>query len=317
MASPVSGADAANAPNATADARRAFRDDLLRRRLLVATGVAGVYGRALEFEDTVERVDRLVTRWGEPDRPEIMRFPPVLNRSDFERSGYLESFPHLTGSVHTFAGDDDTHRKMLRARIEGSDWTSTFVPAAVVLVPAACYPVYPMLSGTLPQGGRLVDVMSYCFRHEPSDDIARMQMFRMHEQVRLGEEKSVWAWRERWVSRAAALAAVLGLDVRAAAASDPFFGRGGKLLAANQRDERRKVELLAPIGSADEPTAIISINYHQDHFSRAFAIRTADGADAQTACVGFGLERIALALYRRHGFDRHVWPASVRQELRL
>ena len=25
---------------------------------------------------------------------------------------------------------------------------------------------------------------------------------------------------------------------------------------------------------------------------------------AHTACVGFGLERLALALYRRHGFDR-------------
>ena len=32
---------------------------------------------------------------------------------------------------------------------------------------------------------------------------------------------------------------------------------------------------------------------------------------AHTACVGFGLERIALALYRRHGFDRAAW--SVRR----
>ena len=36
---------------------------------------------------------------------------------------------------------------------------------------------------------------------------------------------------------------------------------------------------------------------------------------AHTACVGFGLERIALALYRQHGFDRDTWPSSVREAL--
>ena len=41
----------------------------------------------------------------------------------------------------------------------------------------------------------------------------------------------------------------------------------------------------------------------------------ADGTIAHTACVGFGLERIALALYHRHGFDRAAWPGSVREAL--
>ena len=36
---------------------------------------------------------------------------------------------------------------------------------------------------------------------------------------------------------------------------------------------------------------------------------------AHTSCVGFGLERIALALYRRHGFDRARWPSPVREAL--
>ena len=66
---------------------------------------------------------------------------------------------------------------------------------------------------------------------------------------------------------------------------------------------------MAPIGSDERPTAIISLNYHQDHFGHLFGIRTADGEVAHTACVGFGLERIALALYRRHGFDRATWSA--------
>jgi hypothetical protein len=46
-----------------------------------------------------------------------------------------------------------------------------------------------------------------------------------------------------------------------------------------------------------------------------FGIRTSDAAVAHTACVGFGLERIALALYRRHGLNRSQWTPSVREAL--
>jgi seryl-tRNA synthetase len=71
------------------------------------------------------------------------------------------------------------------------------------------------------------------------------------------------------------------------------------------------------VGSDEQPTAIISLNYHQDHFGNIFGIRTADGATAHTACVGFGLERIALALFRQNGFDRARWSRSTREALGL
>ncbi len=306
---------------ATTDAgsigQREFRDELLRHELLIASGVPGVYGHSAEFEDTVARVDRFVAAHGADDRPEVMRFPPILNRAHFERSGYLKSFPHLTGSVHTFRGDERAHRALLETVDGCRDWSAALQPAAVVLTPAACYPVYPLLAGTLPAGGRLVDVMSYCFRHEPSDDAGRMQMFRMHEHVRLADPTSALAWREMWVGRAERLTATLGLDARLEVASDPFFGRGGKLFAENQRDLRLKLEILTPIASDAEPTAIISLNYHQDHFGGLFGIRAADGAVAHTACVGFGLERIALALYWQHGFARARWSTSAREALGL
>ena len=306
-----------SAETASGTARREFRDRLLDHGLLIATGVQGVYGRSAEFEDTVERIDLLVARTGGGDLAERMRFPPVLNRAHFERSGYLKSFPHLAGTIHTFAGDDRAHRDLLHAVEESADWSATFRAAPVVLVPAACYPVYPTLAGTLPRGGRLVDVMSYCFRHEPSDDAARMQMFRMHEHVRAAEPEAVVTWREVWLRRAEEMVQALDIDGRAEAASDPFFGRGGQLLAANQRDRGLKLEIVAPIASRDAPAAIISLNYHQNYFGDLFGITTADGEAAHTACVGFGLERIALALYYRHGLDRSHWALPVRNVLGL
>jgi seryl-tRNA synthetase len=295
-----------------------FHAELIGRGLLTATGVAGVYGRSDLFEDTVTRVDRMVASIGAGDHPDVVRFPPVLNRTHFERSGYLDSFPHLAGTVHAFAGSEHAHREVLESAHQGGDWSATFPATAVVLAPAACYPVYPMLAdAVLPPRGRLIDVMSYCFRHEPSDDPARMQSFRMHEHVRAGDEESVLEWRERWIPRAEAFTAVLGLDGRVELANDPFFGRGGTLLAVNQRDRRLKLEVVVPIASEECLTPIISLNYHQDHFGSAFGIATASGGPAHTACVGFGLERIALALFRRHGFDRPAWPAAVRRELGL
>jgi seryl-tRNA synthetase len=185
----------------------------------------------------------------------------------------------------------------------------------VVLAPAACYPVYPLAAGVLPAEGKLFDVASYCFRHEPSTDPARMQVFRMREQVRIGSPSTVRSFRDRWIERARELLSGLGLAVEPAPANDPFFGRGGKLLATNQRQQELKYELVLPICSTRHPTALMSFNYHQDHFGRAFGIRTAEGDVAHTACVGFGLERIALALFKTHGCVPSAWPADVRRRV--
>ena len=294
-----------------------LRDALLRERLLISTGVPGVYGLGEAFDDTLARIDRFIGQIGAADHPEVVRFPPILNRRHFAQSGYLASFPHLAGTVHSFEGTERMHGELLRAVAQGQDWTGAFPATDVVLTPAACYPVYPLLTGRLPASGRLFDVMSYCFRHEPSERAERMQMFRMREFVRAGDPETVMAWREAWRSRASQVVDTLQLDTRADVAADPFFGRGGVLLAESQRDQRLKIEVLAPVSSDDCTTAVISLNYHQDHFGERFAITTADGAIAHTSCVGFGLERLTLAVFRRHGLDRSRWTDPVREALDL
>jgi seryl-tRNA synthetase len=98
-------------------------------------------------------------------------------------------------------------------------------------------------------------------------------------------------------------------------ASDPFFGRGGRLMRASQRELELKFEIEVPIFGAEAPTAVASFNYHQDHFTRAFGIEGPDGAEAHSACLGFGLERIAIALFRQHGTDPARWPGGVRARL--
>ena len=183
------------------------------------------------------------------------------------------------------------------------------------MTPSACYPVYPHFSGKLPEGGALVDTVNWVFRHEPSPEPTRLQSFRMREHIRLGSPEVVIEWRNRWLERGLALLQGLGLPARSETASDPFFGRGGRMLAANQRAQQLKFEVTIPIISEDKPTAVCSFNYHQDHFAKTFDIQTHDGQPAQTACLGFGMERVTMALFKTHGFVPGEWPVAVREQL--
>jgi seryl-tRNA synthetase len=298
-------------------AYRSYRDELVAAGLLIPLSVPGLYGRSGRFEVVVEQFERYVTRAGAHLSPEVMRFPPLFSRPHYLATDHLQNFPNLMGSVHSFAGDERGHLAMLATKEHDEDWTAALSPTDVMLVPAACYPLYPTAAGTLPADGRTVDLCTFVFRHEPSPDPARMQAFRQREYVRLGTPAQALAHRDYWLKRAEELLLAVGLDVRPAPANDPFFGRGGRVMAAAQKEQDLKYELLAPVASAERPTAVASCNYHLNHFGVAFGIRTPDGQPAHSACVGFGLERIALALFRKHGFDPDRWPAEVKRVLEL
>jgi len=295
----------------------AFLAELVDRHLLIETGVPGVYGRGGAFEDARERVAALVTRASRSEAPEQLRFPPILPRRDLETVGYLKSFPHLAGSIFAFAGNEAQAAEQYDRATRHEDWSEFQAMTDLVLTPAACYPVYPAIAarGRLPAGGVTVDAGgAYVFRHEPSGDPARLQMFHQREIVRIGEPETVQAWRDSWRDRAVELLREVGLEVELDLATDPFFGRSGRMLAASQREQQLKFEVLVQI-AGPEPTAVASFNYHQDHFASAYGLQLPDGTGAHTACLGFGLERIALALFRTHGFDVQTWPAEVRSEL--
>jgi len=296
---------------------KSFRDTLFDAGLLIASGVDGIYGRSGDFEAVVDGIDGLISRDGNMPGAEVVRFPPAMPRKVMETSGYLKGFPHLAGTVHCFCGDSRAHRTLLQCLDAGEDWTGQQECVDLALTPAACYPVYPMIAarGVVKAAGNIVDVSSYCFRHEPSLEPTRMQLFRMREFVFIGAPEDVKAFRDMWAERGRKIIGGLGLPVTIDVANDPFFGRAGKIMAESQREQALKYELLVPVNSAENLTACLSFNYHMDHFSEIWNLRMDDGTLAHTACVGFGFERLALALFRHHGFDRLNWPETVRTAL--
>ena len=298
-----------------------FRDRLIATGMLLPTGVDGVWGRSGTFERILAGLDHAIGVAGADGgmAAEVMRFPPAMARQTFERSGYMKNFPQLAGTIHCFCGDERAHRKLLGEIDKGEEWMAGQVPADLVLTPASCYPVYPIVAarGPLASEGHLVDVASYCFRHEPSLEPTRFQLFRIREYVRLGTADQVVAFRQSWIDRAQALFRALELPFTLDIANDPFFGRGGKLMADNQRTQALKFELLVPVNDGQPPTACGSFNYHMTHFAETWGMHDAAGEPAHTACVGFGMERLTLALLRHHGFDPAAWPAGVTATLGL
>jgi seryl-tRNA synthetase len=292
-----------------------FRDELLVAGLLLDGGVPGLYLRSGTFESIVAGIDRAVSKAGADLEAPVFYFPLVMARATFERSDYQRSFPDLMGSVHVFEGDDRDHAALLSRLDAGGEWADVLTPSDLMLCSAACHPLYPHCAGRLPEGGKRYEVFGNCFRHEPSIDPARMQAFRQHEFVYVGTPAGAEAHRDQWVTRGLAVLKSFGLDAEAVVANDPFFGRVGRMLAANQRNEVLKYELVYPITSEESPTAIVSANCHLDHFGTPFGIESADGATAHSACVGFGVERITLALLAAHGLDPKQWPETVRHEL--
>lgn len=295
----------------------AFKKQLFDQKLLFNSGVQGIVGRSPRIVELVDALQGMVNRESRKDGALKAAFPPVVPRELLRKVGYMENFPQLCGSIHSFTGGDKEHLALQQTVKAGEDWAPHLTQTDVTLTPASCYPLYPTLAGTLPEGGVLFDLNCYCFRHEPSNDPARLMSFEIRENVRVGAPKDVQNWRSSWLSRGQDIIESLGLPVVLDTASDPFFGRGGRMMKASQKELELKFELLVDIWGADNPTAVASFNYHQEHFSHLFGIHTADGEYAHTACLGFGIDRLVIGLLKTHGFDMDKWPASVRQTLML
>ncbi len=285
--------------------------------LFISVGALGVYARTEKYERIVRAVGSLISAH-RPENAEALSFPPVMTRAHLERHGYLRNFPNLLGVVSCLCGDARQIRKTVNEFDAGRDWTAALEASDLVLSPAACFPIYPIIAarGPAPDEGYIFDVSADCFRREPSSNIDRLQSFRMREFVRIGTREQVVAFRTEWIDHAASIAEQLGLAHRIEQASDPFFGPGGQFLAASQIEQSLKFELLVQIRPQAEPTACMSFNYHQDYFGETWGIKSGDGA-AHTACVAFGIDRIGVALFATHGLKVESWPTAVRLTLGL
>ncbi|MCG8915973.1 hypothetical protein L6E12_09245 [Actinokineospora sp. PR83] len=269
--------------------------------LPIPTAVPGVFLYPEAFERVVDALRAGVARLAATEPFQRLVVPPVISRATIERAGYVEAFPQLLGTVHGYRGTASGWAR-LRPLVEaGGDWHAQQEIRDLVLLPAACYPVYAALAGTAVDTPAKVTVEATCFRDEATGEAGRLRSFRMLELVTAGAEEHCLRWRADWLDRVGRWFTDLGLAPVVEVADDPFFGPGKKVFQAAQRLQELKFELKVPVADG-VVQAVASANHHKDHFGVAFDL-TADAAPAHTACLAFGLERLALALIHAHGDD--------------
>lgn len=275
----------------------------------IPTAVAGVYLYPGPFEEVIDRLRRGIAALAVDEPSQRLTIPPVIARSVIERAGYVKAFPQLLGTVHSYRGDGRDWAALAPLVEQGGDWHAEQRISDLVLLPAACYPVYASLEGAALSEPSKFAVEATCFRQELTSEPGRLRSFRMVELVTVATEEYCLQWRAHWLERVADWLTAMALQVSIELADDPFFGPGRKLYQAAQRKQELKYELKVPV--ADELVqAVASANFHKDHFGETFEI-TADGALANTSCMAFGLERIALALINVHGPQLAEWPVEV------
>lgn len=272
--------------------------DLVAAGWAVAAGIGGAPAWTPRFERVVAELQQALSGGGSCGP---VWYPPVMSRHDAERAGYAESFLDLLGSVHALSEQALSEQAQAGG---GPD----FSPTDAVLVPAMCYHIYPGLAGQAVSQLATFDLAGYCYRHERTHEHGRLRAYRVREFLAVGAADTALAWRDEELERASSFFGRLGLAVRAEPAADPFFGHGGRLLRATQLEQQLKFEFVCRIAATGNGTAIASANYHKDHFGIAFGIRAPGGGLAHSSCLGFGLERIVLALIHAHGHDRRDWP---------
>lgn len=245
-------------------------------------------------------------------------YPALVDPDVLARAGYLGSFPQSVCLVAHLREDFDAIEAFRAANTESDSLelpdAAAMTCSEAALRPAVCLPVYRALEGTsLPRGGVAITTVGRAFRYESRNmvGIQRLWDFSMREIVFAGPADVVEEQRTRAIDLVTRLMEEWDLASRLVSASDPFFAtvRGTKALW--QRSRALKHEMLVDVGTG--PLAVGSINVAGTHFGDAFRIRTGEGEVASTACVGFGLERLVLAMFSQHGFEAERWPAAMRE----
>ena len=226
-------------PRAGGAARRAAR----AAGLLIETGVPGVYGRGGDFEDVRERVDRARHRAGAGRAARAAALPAGAARAtQLETIGYLEIVP-APGRQHLrLRGRPRRGGRAVRARRRHEDWSEFQDDDRPGAHAGRLLPGLP--------GGRRARAARAGRGHGRRRRLLRLPpralgrpgaaadvppaRDRAHRRAR--DRRSVARRVAR--SRASSCCGSLGLESQLDVANDPFFGRSGRMLAAQPARSR-------------------------------------------------------------------------------
>jgi seryl-tRNA synthetase len=251
-------------------------------------------------------------------------FPALVDADTLHKCGYFDSHPNAVTFVGNMIEDFDAIEEFRRAN---SCSEGALLPPhqhihvdGMCLNPAACFPCYPTLKGMRMDEGRAYTWLGRVFRYESRNisGLDRLYEFNVRELVFVGGDEYVRDCRRRALQTVEALATYFDIDCKIQTATDPFFATVSAAKKFWQAAQEVKNEIKIPSLDRDgnvKQLACGSINLHGNFFGRRFDIKGPGGEEAQTGCVGLGIERWVLATFTQHGFDEARWPEAVRRQI--
>jgi seryl-tRNA synthetase len=271
---------------------------------ILGDGLVGLSGSLLALFRYFERRFRQIA---EDFRAEEQRFPVMVPSEVLDEVGYLGHFPqhitfcsHLPGSLpvlEAVAAQPET----LVERLDDPRH---------VLTPAVCLPCYRQHRGAIIEGVRTLTMQNHVFRYEGTNfrPMSRGWDFTVRDIVFFGGYEDLSRLRIEVMERTVELCRELDLEVTIELANDPFFLDTSRDKAVYQRMGEVKYELLFPIPHRGESLAASSFNLHRDFYTSVYDTRRPNGELAESACVGFGVERWVYGFLTQKGLDPRDWP---------
>lgn len=269
----------------------------------------GYYAMPEEFGRLIDKLDRLlrlrILRAFSGAHPvSERRYPTLLAMEALRRSGYPVNFPGLISVTAHIDDSGGASPSAIAAALAGrrAGGPGPFALSDAVLPPTMCLHIYEQfrLDQARPGDYPVVTARGPAFRREvdTADPLMRLSEFNIRECVFFGDRAGVWRNREIAQEMAVAVTGDMGLPGRLALAADAFFASpDGDRKRQVQRMTKAKYELLCPAGDGTE-VAVASFNYSGRKFVESYDLNA--GPEVVSGCLGFGLERMAMALARQH-----------------
>ena len=273
---------------------------------ILGDGLVGLRGELLAlFRFLESRFREIAAEFGAEEN----HYPVMVPSEVLAEVGYFGHFPqHVTFCSH-LPGD-----LPLLQSVAAEAKTSDAAPRVAgrlgeprhILTPAVCLPCYRRHRGAVIDGVRTLTMQNHVFRYEGTSfrPLQRGWDFTVRDIVFFGTYEDLSRLREEVMERAIALCRELGLSVTIELANDPFFLDTSRDKAVYQRMGAVKYELLFPLHDG-RALAASSFNLHRDFYTSIYDTRMAGGERAESACMGFGIERWL------YGYLTQRWSAGV------
>lgn len=281
-------------------------------------GLTGINGNLLKLFRFFERTFK---DFAEDFAAEEQHYPVMVPTKLLHDVGYFGNFPqHVTLCSHF------PDSLPVLETVSGAAQTSKDVPTACfgdhsaapghVLTPAVCLPCYSQHRDIdlAPGEVKVLTMQNHVFRYEANRfrPLSRGWDFSVRDIVFFGSHADLVRLRSEVMEKVMAFCAELDVDVTLELANDPFFLDTGRDKIVYQRMGEVKYELLFNIPHREDPLAVSSFNLHRDFYTSVYNTRQG-GAVADSACMGFGLERWLYGFVTQKGLDPDGWPEKVRQ----